>query len=594
MTNATPRGGEDAKSRRGGFREGEGADLVRGFSPQSAEQQYLALLAIRTAPEIRFHSKEELFPCDVDWCLSRCSLCYSAAAIQKIKADDVTLLDAVGSSRDLVSQTILGDPSGCRPQETHAATPTTSFYLRYRPRERADARNGQKTGLDSIRLYCQVVESPDEGLVELRYWLLFGSRGKRFSLFSDPSDGPHWAFIAAVLQTGSRFGARLLRLYLTSGEEPPADARWYVQEDQAAGYRLTADGHPIVYCALRTHAFYPRPGSFSRGVLHADDLTDDSGVVWQTWRSPLVQVPSLLFSSSTTASSSTLSSSSCPVSSAFSSSDSISNAALLTSETMWMLYRGRWSPATGDGFEAHSPPYWKVYRSLPAPTPANTHPPDPHDHICCGLSTDHTRRVRISNTLSRFIPVQRWVSIPTPFSARLLSVGKISVFSSPSLDPSSPSSSLFGSSSTGLPTPPSHSSSSMPPPRDVVLVWAIDQQDDVHLFSEASMQWLPMRVKMRCISCGNDGTVWAVGRHHQIYRLSSSRLQRIASSLQSTDASASTSSSSSMTAPPLHVISSSLSLPSPAPQPPSLPDPPLFEEYTSSSSSDDDDEEEDD
>src|SRR3989338_4940774 len=90
MTNATPRGGEDAKSRRGGFREGEGADLVRGFSPQSAEQQYLALLAIRTAPEIRFHSKEELFPCDVDWCLSRCSLCYSAAAIQKIKADDVT------------------------------------------------------------------------------------------------------------------------------------------------------------------------------------------------------------------------------------------------------------------------------------------------------------------------------------------------------------------------------------------------------------------------------------------------------------------------------------------------------------------------
>lgn len=59
------------------------------------------------------------------------------------------------------------------------------------------------------------------------------------------------------------------------------------------------------------------------------------------------------------------------------------------------------------------------------------------------------------------------------------------------------------------------------------LVWGIDGQGQLYLYDEVTEEWISLPCRLKELSCGRDGTTWAINHANKVFRLPRSQLQKM-------------------------------------------------------------------
>eukprot|EP01117_Protostelium_nocturnum_P010106 TRINITY_DN3601_c0_g1_i3.p1 TRINITY_DN3601_c0_g1~~TRINITY_DN3601_c0_g1_i3.p1 ORF type:complete len:564 (-),score=160.99 TRINITY_DN3601_c0_g1_i3:199-1890(-) len=232
-------------------------------------------IAKKIAPRIIFHNDETCRPCTVESYLRNCSL----------MDDKLVLLSTVSDPKEL--------DKFCGLNSSIAKTKWSNLHLEYTP----------GTTYSTTKSYVRVVETED--FLDFEFWFLFPEH--RDYLFPYQPE-PEWLlpFLGErqgvwkrVTVRASRYGNilkvvaeaknvefRSLNLKDLKNVKPSASAElasfpevsyFESSEGNSEGYKCTNNGHPILYCSLKTHCFYPN--AQKQGFWHLMDETSDGSQV---------------------------------------------------------------------------------------------------------------------------------------------------------------------------------------------------------------------------------------------------------------------------------------------------------------------------
>ncbi|HKO57283.1 MAG TPA: Vps62-related protein [Thermoanaerobaculia bacterium] len=222
------------------------------------------------APEVRLHPSEKYMPSAVEWYLAGVSMYFNAAPSVRI-TPSVTVAN-------LTTQSYTATDPGPPPSSenyTSGASKLTGFYL--------SANNSSLYGgnLSGAVCYAHVLAVPSQpSHLDIQYMFFFPYNGDIFLLSIFGSHEGDWEHVTVRIDTSSN---TIFAIYFSSHD---SEGKWWNQPSTSSssqdGYQLNS-GHPVVYCALSSHASYPWAGTFKRLFGTANDITADGGSVWQTW-----------------------------------------------------------------------------------------------------------------------------------------------------------------------------------------------------------------------------------------------------------------------------------------------------------------------
>jgi len=183
------------------------------------------------------------------------------------------------NSTSLISQETNSQKSGISAEQTN-------FYL-----EQTDISGGDK--LDPYRVdtrqgpgesgwVCYVHVRPVStgihyGLCDIQYIFIYAYNG---DLLTGSADSAHEADMEHITIRIEKDMSTVHQIYYAAHNN---EGRWYspqVTGSTTDGYSRTADGRPIVYSALGSHASYPSAGVKVRGMVLPADRTSEGGLEW--------------------------------------------------------------------------------------------------------------------------------------------------------------------------------------------------------------------------------------------------------------------------------------------------------------------------
>lgn len=201
-------------------------------------------------PILHLHSEDNYKPSLVSWYLKRVHMRFD----KRGGTDPGTFLPK-GSIRqnNILNQSYNGQSSG---GETKS-----NFFLQI-PNDGDEmiTRNG-----DISQFSCYVHIVPGRNPLEIQYWFFYPYNG---DVAPGPAESGHegdWEHITVRLKENEK---EIDQIYYAAHHQ---EGKWYVAEGN-----ISRDGRPVVYSAKHTHASYPKPGRYDRGIL-PDDVTDDQG-----------------------------------------------------------------------------------------------------------------------------------------------------------------------------------------------------------------------------------------------------------------------------------------------------------------------------
>lgn len=211
----------------------------------------------RFAPEVRLHPDDIYRPTSVPWYLQNVRM-----RRHRPFWPDVQVLDPFEVTvQSLISQSSGGQHSGRGDERT-------KFFLEIAINI-SDTRRGL---LGVAKCYVHFRPAPDgRGDWDFQYWFFYAYNGD-ITTGADFEHEGDFEHVTVRARPDLRTIARVF--YHVHNEES-------VWRDPGE-FRLTGDGHLVVYSAKHTHATYWSPGKQARSGL-PDDHTADGGPTWRTW-----------------------------------------------------------------------------------------------------------------------------------------------------------------------------------------------------------------------------------------------------------------------------------------------------------------------
>ncbi len=232
------------------------------------------------APELRFHRKENYFPCSVPWYTQRSEL-------RRRNPDGSTSLIL---SRPIQDPSILGDHPTKDYPEGFAIL--NDYYLNALQDKKT--RAGEPLVNNECRATCYAhIQDKKNGGVVIQYLFFYAYQGYTVGiviagqkLFDVGSHEADWEHIAVHLkktnEPGNFNGYTIEQVhYAAHGSKP------HGKLVRAQDLKTVNSTHPIVWVAQWGHASHERNIGFDINTL---DNTSDDGARWRCWETPLINV----------------------------------------------------------------------------------------------------------------------------------------------------------------------------------------------------------------------------------------------------------------------------------------------------------------
>lgn len=230
---------------------------VTDLPPAFSVRQRLAILQAiyRFSPEVRLHPNDSYRPTSVPWYLDRVRMRRRRAwwpDVHVLHPFEVTV-------QSLISQVSGGQHSG-------RGRNKTDFFL-----ETVINKSETRAGLLAIApCYVHLRRDPDSQGWDIQYWFFYAYNGD----ITTGADFEHEGdFEHVTVRLSESLEIRRVFYHVHNNE-----SQWR----ELGEFLLTAEGRPVVYSALDTHATYWSRGKHVRDWL-PDDYTADGGPIWRTW-----------------------------------------------------------------------------------------------------------------------------------------------------------------------------------------------------------------------------------------------------------------------------------------------------------------------
>lgn len=247
------------------------------------------------APEVRLHTDEKYFPCDIESYLSNCDL------VDPVKG----VLSTSVVSNDFIDYNYISTTSSCQPSDAYLQINNISI--------RSGAiTNIKDNKLHNVPVYTNIIS--DEYQTDIQYFFFYAYNGAIIE--SLPTFGTHegdWEHITVRLDKNKK----LIGIFFgCHGRE----SKWV----RPSNIKFNDDNHPIIYSSKFLHASYPTESRQSRiGFGLIDDYTNN-GYVWNTWENIIILPKSYEEA---------------------------------TKETAWVFFNGRWGKKVRRLYGENPPPY---------------------------------------------------------------------------------------------------------------------------------------------------------------------------------------------------------------------------------------------
>lgn len=228
------------------------------------------------APIVKLNPEEQYLPANVPWYLSRVRMRYNV----KFGFDDQILEQGTLNLTNLLAQTHDSQSSGL------SQTPT-EFFLEATDKNGGDSlddhREETRKGTQPSNWVCYThvrttLADNQKHMYDIQYIFFYSYNG---DMAWGAVESAHEADFEHITVRVEGDLQTIYQIYYAAHE---GEGRWYSRETYPGakdGYSVTADGRPIVYSALDSHASYPWTGEWERGRLETpNDFTKDDGPEW--------------------------------------------------------------------------------------------------------------------------------------------------------------------------------------------------------------------------------------------------------------------------------------------------------------------------
>ncbi len=231
-------------------------------------------LAQRFAPVVKLHPDDNYRPANIIWYLPRVRMCFNV----NLRPDDQLLKQGEVNMMTLIAQSNRGQFSGL-------TTAPTDIFLEQTDEngdDRLDSYRSQtRKGTDPSGWVCYTHVRPapaehNQGMYDIQYIFFYPYNGDMAWGEIESAHEADYEHITVRVEGDLK---TIRRIYYSAHD---GEGRWYAKETSPGakdGYSLTAEGRPIVYSALDSHASYPWTGEWNR-IGKPDDFTGDKGPVW--------------------------------------------------------------------------------------------------------------------------------------------------------------------------------------------------------------------------------------------------------------------------------------------------------------------------
>jgi len=224
------------------------------------------------APVVKLSPEEVYQPAGITWFLPRARMIFAV----NFGFDKQVLDKGKVTLTSLISQSYNNQYSGL-------STSHTDFFL-----EATDISGGgslddyrmeTRTGLPSQEWVCyaRVRQSPGNiSSYDIQYIFYYAYNG---DLVIGPLNTEHESDFEHITVRVFKDQNTISQIYYAAHDN---EGKWYKMQTSPGaqdGYSITADGHPVVYAALNSHASYPWAGKWQRNNL-PDDHTAGDGLIW--------------------------------------------------------------------------------------------------------------------------------------------------------------------------------------------------------------------------------------------------------------------------------------------------------------------------
>jgi hypothetical protein len=225
------------------------------------------------APVVKLHPSEQYLPAETSWYIMRIKMSFDV----RLGPDPQLLKKGEVSIGSLLNQTYHEQTSGL-------STTATNFFL-----EQTDINNGDS--LDNYRketrkgkepsdwiCYTHVRFAPSDhaGMYDIQYIFFYAYNG---DMAWGPIESAHEADFEHITVRVENNLNDIHAIYYAAHD---GEGKWYARQTSPGlndGYSLTANGRPIVYSGLDSHASYPWATQWKR-TEKPDDYTADNGREW--------------------------------------------------------------------------------------------------------------------------------------------------------------------------------------------------------------------------------------------------------------------------------------------------------------------------
>ena len=228
------------------------------------------------APIVKLHPEEQYLPANVSWYLARVRMRYNV----KLGFDDQILERGALNLTSLLTQTHDDQSSGL-------SQALTEFFLEATDENGGDLLDDYKEetrkGTEPSNWVCYahvrtVLAENQQRMYDIQYIFFYSYNGDMAWGSIESAHEADFEHITVRVESDLQ---TIYQIYYAAHEE---EGRWYSRETYPGakdGYSVTADGRPIAYSALDSHASYPWTGEWERGWRERpNDFTKDNGPEW--------------------------------------------------------------------------------------------------------------------------------------------------------------------------------------------------------------------------------------------------------------------------------------------------------------------------
>lgn len=231
----------------------------------------------RFAPEVRLHPDDEYRPANINWFLPFVRMYFSGGCGSELMLDkgEVTSENLITQQAPLMvwdpNEEICTGPFGWI--SSGLSDNPNSFYLVIDDDIKDDVIKGSPQGDWTPYAHVRYAPSSHPYMYDIQYDFFYPYNGNMADIFDFAHEGDHEHVTVRVHSDGQRIHS----VYFSAHD---GEGQWYFEGPPGRGFSLNAEGRPIVYSAIDSHASYPWSGTWDRQWPIPNDHTAEGGPVW--------------------------------------------------------------------------------------------------------------------------------------------------------------------------------------------------------------------------------------------------------------------------------------------------------------------------